>query len=264
VEAGAEPARDARALIKKYGRTVVVDRVTLRVERGRVHGLLGPNGSGESTCLHMIAGLLAPDSGHIALDGVPVRSKDSRQALGFAPDDLPLPAALTGREYLVLHDALRARDDLQAALDIVAVFSMERHLERPIAEYSHGMQRKLQLAAAIMHRPALLVLDEPYRGLDPESSAVLRSIIEAYARTGHAVLVATHDMLRAERDCDAVSIIDNGTVRAAGAPATLIAERERCSTLEDVFLEVTGRAADARRTIAWAETAFSMPRKENR
>lgn len=239
-----EAVLSAEALSKRYGARTVLDDVSIEVRRGRIHGLLGPNGSGKTTALHIVTGLIRPDRGRVRVLGIDGQDKASREEVGFAPDDLPLPGALTGREFLLFHDALRGRDDSARAAVLTEMLGISGDLDTPVAEYSHGMQRKLQLVAAVMHEPAVLILDEPFRGLDPDAARGVRRLLLAYADGGRAVLVATHDMLRAERDCDEVTILDHGAVVAAGAADRLMAEAS-CGSLEDVFLHVTGRADDA-------------------
>jgi ABC-2 type transport system ATP-binding protein len=248
---------DAHALTKRYRRTPVLDDVSIAIEPGMIHGLLGPNGSGKTTCLHLVTGLLEPDGGTVLVGGVDVASPASRRLFGFAPDDLPLPGALTGREYLAVHDALRGRDDRARAAELADLLRIVDALDRPVGDYSHGMRRKLQLVAAVMHDPLLLVLDEPFRGLDPESAASLRGLLVAFARAGRAVLVATHDLLRAHRDCGVVTILDRGSVVASGSPDRLLADHPRARTLDDVFLTVTGRAEEAEQRLERLDAAFA-------
>lgn len=242
---GLDPSRDdvleAEGVTKRYGRATAASEVSLTVKAGQVHGLLGPNGSGKSTILHVLTGLLRADEGSVFVGELPIDEKASRASMGFAPDDLPLPGALTGREYIDLHDSMRSRHDLDAALVLAAGLGLGDDLDKQIGQYSHGMKRKIQVIAALMHRPAVLVLDEPFRGLDPDAAAVLRHLIVSFTGGGGGVLVATHDMLRAERDCDRVTILDHGSVVATGAPRDLVESTPGASTLEDVFLTVTGR-----------------------
>lgn len=175
----------------------------------------------------------------VEINGVPIEDKASRQWIGFAPDDLPLPLSLTGSEYLDLHHRLRKRDDREVAGQFAEVLGLTTAFGRSISGYSHGMKRKLQLIAAIMHSPDLLILDEPFRGLDPEAASVLRDLLKMFADSGGAVLIATHDMLRAELDCDRVLILNNGESAALGSPADLKTQHGGLDTLEAVFLHAT-------------------------
>lgn len=249
------PTLTAAELRKSYGGTTVLDGFEIELQRGAIHGLLGPNGSGKTTCLHILTGLLDADDGWVEVDGAPITSKSSRAAIGFAPDDLPLPASMTGREYLRFHDAMRRRTDAEAAAVLASAFGLEHALDQQLVQYSHGMRRKIQLVAAVMHGPELLVLDEPFRGLDPDASESLRALLHAFAGSGRAVLIATHDMLRAERDCSAVTILHEGRIVATGAVAELV---DHTSTLEDVFLQSTG--LDRRRGAVAATLSALFPR----
>ncbi len=226
---------------KHYGRLAALDRLDVELEPGLVHGLLGPNGSGKSTCLHLITGLLQPTRGTVHVNGHPAGSVQARAVTGFAPDDLPLPLTLTGYELLQFHDRLRGRDDLTVTgLTLAATLGIADSLDRQIGEYSHGMRRKVQLVAATMHRPRLLVLDEPFRGLDPEAAAALREIIHTVPAYGGTVLIATHDMVHAELDCANVLILAGGRQVALGSPVELLAACPGARNLEDVFFSTTG------------------------
>jgi ABC-2 type transport system ATP-binding protein len=244
-------------ITKRYGRSTVLHSFTVEVGSGSVHGLLGPNGSGKSTCLHILCGLIDADEGAVVIHGTPMTAPQSRRMLGFAPDDLPLPGSLTGAEYLRFHDALRHRDDHRRAAQLCAELDLrEADLDRMLAEYSHGMRRKVQLVAALMHRPRLLVLDEPYRGLDPAASAALRELVDAFADQGGAVLVATHDMLRAERDCQEVTILHEGRVVGRGTPDQLM-RSTHAHDLESVFLRLTSGVPRPDRHALMGATLFS-------
>lgn len=238
---------EAEGLTKRYGKSTVVDTVSFTIPAGVVAGLLGPNGAGKSTCLHMLTGVVPPDAGRVSIGGIPVSEPSAKLGFGFAPDDLPLPEALTGREYLVFHDRLRGRTDLERALEIVDAFDIVSAVDRQIAEYSHGMKRKIQLAAALMHTPDLLILDEPFRGLDPDATAVLSHLVGSMSRSGCSVLMATHDLARAETMCDEVVILDRGRVAATGQPQDLVHRFGRGESLETAFLVMTGRERDASR-----------------
>jgi len=271
-------------LRKAYGATVAVDGLSLRVEPGEVLGLLGPNGAGKSTTVHLALGLLAPDAGTVRVDGLGAPTDPAvRRHLGLAPQALALYADLTGEEnlrflgrvYGLSGPALEARVDW--ALDFAGL--TERRADR-VGTYSGGMQRRLNLAAALLHQPKLVLLDEPTAGVDPQSrNAIIERILEL-KRGGLTVVYTTHYMEEAERLCDRVAIVDHGKVLAldtvpnlkrthgavpvlvatvagqvrrlptpdpAGALTRLVAEAtvedfhvERAD-LEQVFLKLTGR-----------------------
>jgi ABC-2 type transport system ATP-binding protein len=246
-------------LSKSYGRRNVLRGVTFALDAGQVYGVLGPNGSGKSTCLHSIAGVIDRDAGVVEVGGLSIDDVRSRLLYGFAPDDLPLIGALTGREFLQLHDRLRGRNDFDRAVDLLVAFDLERDLDLQIEGYSHGMKRKIQLIAAVMHSPQLLILDEPFRGLDPDAVIVLRQLIDTLVGNGKAVVVATHDMARAERDCDQVIILDRGSVVAHGSPDGLVETFGRGKDLETAFLVITGREGESQLKRQLITDAFERP-----
>ncbi|NDG65140.1 MAG: ABC transporter ATP-binding protein, partial [Planctomycetes bacterium] len=207
--------RDVR---RAFGSLQAVDGVSLKVDRAEVVGLLGPNGAGKSTTVAMATGLLKPDSGEVEVVGFgnPMRASVRRQ-IGLAPQELALYEGLTGFETLVffsrLYGASIHRDAIQCGLDEVGLAS--RAHDR-VGHYSGGMKRRLNLAVALIHKPSLLVLDEPTAGVDPQSRAHVREIIRRHAAAGCAVLVTTHDMEEAEKICDRIAVMDQGVIRAHG------------------------------------------------
>lgn len=235
---------DARGISLARGSRQVLQPVDLVVRAGRSHALLGPNGAGKTTTLSLLTGLLPTRTGRVEVEGIDIREPAARALIGYAPDDLPLPAALTGREYLVLHDRLRRRDDSDRAEALCTLLGIRSALARQIAEYSHGMRRKLQFVAAVMHDPLVLVLDEPYRGLDPRSAALVQRYLEGIVSAGRAVLVATHDLLRAERDSDWVWLIDSGRLVAEGT-ASEVRSAADAPDLGAAFARLTHGALDA-------------------
>lgn len=235
------PPLDVRDVSKRYGRTQALDRFTLQVDPGEIVAITGPNGAGKTTALRIITGLNPPTHGTVLLSGLPHSDPKSRVGLGFAPDDLSPPGHLTGREFLRFHDAMRGRADTPRALTLAEVFEVGEALDRPIADYSHGMTRKIQVIGAVMHAPTLLVLDEPFRGLDAEAAASLRSLLLTLRNRGTAVLVATHDLPLAERMMDRVLILSRGVIVEEGTPEAVVRSRGGGS-LEEAFLLATGPA----------------------
>jgi ABC-2 type transport system ATP-binding protein len=228
-------------LSKRYGRRLVLDSVSAEVPDGQITALLGPNGAGKSTMLHAIVGLLVPDHGGVSVvraDG----SLGGAGEIGFCPDDLPMAELLTGNEYLELVKGVRrvhVRTVVQRSL--LRGMRLDSARNALIGTYSHGMRRKLQLIAALLHAPSALVLDEPLRGLDPESASIMKHLLRRYADRGGAVLLSTHDLLAAEQLCDRVLVLDDGSLRAE---TDLDALRSGGSdgSLESGFLAVTGLA----------------------
>ena len=228
-------------LTKMYGRRTGVEGVSFGVEAGEIVGLLGPNGSGKSTTLHCVTGILAPTSGTVEITGFDHARPAAKDGFGFVPDDLPLPESLRPPEVLALHRRLRARFDHELAEELFELVGLVDHRDKYVGEFSHGMKRKLQLVVALAHRPRLLIMDEPMRGLDPEAAIIVKTLLEMFREQGGGVLVATHDLLAAEYYCDRVVILTHGRVIASGQPAELMSEAG-VDTLEDLFVDVTGLA----------------------
>lgn len=233
-----------RQISKRYRRDVALLDLDLEIRAGEIHGLLGSNGSGKTTALHIITGIIPADRGTVHHLGIPLTEPASRLQFGFAPDDLAVPLGLTGTEFLQLHDSFRSRADFSRAEEYAEVFDVHDALSRPMAAYSHGMKRKLQLVAALMHEPSLLILDEPFRGLDPQTSAVLEDAITFFTTTGGSVLMATHDLLRAEHHCHSLTMLHRGSTVARGVPKNLVHEH---GSLHACFTNSTGTQAEAQR-----------------
>lgn len=249
-----------RHVSKNYGAARAVDRLDLELSPGEVFGLLGPNGAGKTTTLHMVVGLSAPDEGEVELSdlGSPLRA-NVRRAIGYAPQSLCLYDELTARENVELMAGLyglsgrEKRDAAQGALTTVALAD---RADQRAGTFSVGMKRRLTLATAIVHRPRLLVLDEPTAGVDPQSRNAIFDNLRSLAASGVTVLYTTHFMEEAELLCDRVAIIDRGTILALGTVAELLAGRgerhdarrgpreaddTRRGGLEALFLDLTGR-----------------------
>jgi|KBSSwiStaDraftv2_1062776.scaffolds.fasta_scaffold167215_2 ABC-2 type transport system ATP-binding protein len=232
---------EIRGLTRRYGSLIAVDALDLEVRRGEILGFLGPNGAGKTTTLRCSSGLLRPHAGVIRVAGFDLEQEPrrARAAMGFVPDRPFLYPRLTAREFLDLVGALydvpapRAReraDEILTRLDLGA----ER--DDLIETYSLGMRQKVAVAAAVLHDPPLLLLDEPLGGLDPQSARALKDLLRERAAAGHGVLVSTHLLDVAERLCDRVAIVSHGRLRASGTLDELRRE-SGATTLEDVFLE---------------------------
>jgi len=212
-------------LRKSFGSVRALDGVSFHAARGEVLGLLGPNGAGKSTALAICTGLLVPDSGSVELGnaGSP-RSPAARRLIGLAPQQIALYEDLTARENLVflarihgVEDPVRRSDEL---LDMVGLLPRARDRVRT---YSGGMQRRLNLAAAIVHDPPVILLDEPTAGVDPQSRSGILELVQRLAAEGRAVIYTTHYMEEAQRLCSRVAIVDQGRVLATGTVPELIA-----------------------------------------
>jgi ABC-2 type transport system ATP-binding protein len=239
---------ETRGLVKRYGDKLAVNNVSFDVRSGEVFGFLGPNGAGKTTTIKMIVGLLQPTAGTIRMAGHDVQAEPlgAKAASGYVPDTPNLYAKLTGRELLRFVGDLYGLDRGQAARridELLRMFDLAAAADDTIDSYSHGMQQKTSLAAALMHDPRVLVLDEPTVGLDPKSARLIKDILRQMADRGAAVMLSTHILEIAERMCDRVGIIDHGQLIAVGTMDELRAMSSSGeASLEDIFLGLTGGA----------------------
>ena len=225
-------------LAKSYGRTVAVRDVTFSVAEGTVYGLIGANGAGKTTTLSILAGLLAPDSGRASILGTAVRTGAQAVAhdIGFYSAQYPFFDYLTGREILTLTGLTHSvpREHLEARItDLLTLFDLEAAADHYVYEYSQGMRQKLGLATAMVHAPRVLMLDEPFDGLDATSQVRLVTTLRAIAAKAKTVLLTSHDLSLVERVCDRVGILHDGCIsREIEAPAG--------GTLESVLWQTVG------------------------
>ena len=242
---------EARDLSKRYGDKVAVNHLSFDVYNGEVFGFLGPNGAGKTTTLKMIVGLLQPTSGAVNVAGydIQTQSRLAKASCGYVPDTPNLYAKLTGRELLRFVSDLYDLDRHQAvrrADELLRMFDLTSAADDTVDSYSHGMQQKTSLAAALMHDPKVLVLDEPTVGLDPKSARLIKDILRQLADRGAAVMLSTHILEIAERMCDRIGIINKGQLIAVGTMAELrMLDKTGQTSLEDIFLSLTGGTEEA-------------------
>jgi ABC-2 type transport system ATP-binding protein len=233
-------------LTKLYGSFVAVNDISLHVPRGVLYGFLGPNGAGKTTTLRMIAGILRPTQGRVLLGGDDVHVKPivAKQRLGFIPDRPFVYDKLTGGEFLRFTAALYGLQGpvVERRIDeLMAMFELVPWKAELTETYSHGMRQKLIIAGALVHRPDVIVVDEPMVGLDPKSARLLKELFREFVTRGGTVLMSTHTMEIAEVMCDRIAIVYRGKIAAQGTMEQL---RQQTSSegmsLEDLFLKLTG------------------------
>jgi len=245
------PLIQTQNLSKSYGEKLAVNNVSFAVNSGEVFGFLGPNGAGKTTTIKMIVGLLQPSSGTVKVAGYDVQTQamQAKAASGYVPDTPNLYAKLTGRELLRFVGDLYNQDRAQVTHridELLRMFDLVDAGDDTVDSYSHGMKQKTALAAALMHDPKVLVLDEPTVGLDPKSARLIKDILRQMAQRGSAIFLSTHILEIAERMCDRIAIISKGEVIAIGSMDELRAQGQSGdASLEDIFLSLTGGAEDA-------------------
>ena len=231
-------------LVKRYGSFTAVDGVSLDVQPGEIHGFLGPNGAGKTTTLRMIAGLLKPTSGRVLVNGHSMADDPERAkaALGFIPDRPFIYEKLTGGEFLRFVAGLYGQEGPEVehrARELLALFDLEEWRDELVESYSHGMRQKLIVSSAFVHRPDVIVVDEPHVGLDPKSIKILRDVFKEYVRRGHTIMMSTHTLETAESLCDRIAIIVGGKIAAHGTIDELRTS-SKAGDLEEIFLKLTG------------------------
>jgi ABC-2 type transport system ATP-binding protein len=236
----------ASSLTKRFGALTAVDRLDLQVGKGELFGFLGPNGAGKTTTIKMLVGLLRPTSGTASVAGYDLlREAESAKArIGYVPDSPTLYERLTAREFLefsgdLYHVPKATRDRRIVAL--LQLFELKDRADDFLSSYSRGMRQKISLAAALLHDPQVLFLDEPTVGLDPRSARQMKDILIDFCREGKTVFLSTHILEIAERMCTRVAIVNHGAIVAAGTLEQLRAMvSSDGQSLEQIFLQLTG------------------------
>ena len=234
---------EARSLTKRYSGLLAVDNVSFHIQRGEILGYLGPNGSGKSTTINMVVGLLEPSNGSVSLDGVTMADDPvaCKRRIGYVPEEPYLYTHLTAAEYLTLVGGLRGleRSRLEARIArLLQLFALHDSRYAALSAFSKGMRQRVLLAAALLHDPDLLVLDEPFSGLDVSAGLLFRTLLQLFVREGRMILFSSHRLDVVEKVCSSVVILHHGRVAAR----TGIDELQKARTspsLEEVFARVT-------------------------
>jgi ABC-2 type transport system ATP-binding protein len=234
-------AVELHGLTKRFGGAVAVDNLSLVVPQGSFYGLVGPNGAGKTTTLSMATGLLRPDAGTALIDGIDVwqHPLEAKRLVGNLADGVDLYDRLTGEQLITFSGQLFGLDRAtlsERVADLLSLLDLESSAGRMVADFSAGMTKKIALAAALVHSPRVLVLDEPFESVDPVSAANIRDILDGFVRSGGTVIVSSHSMDLVQRMCDHVAIVAAGTVLVAGT----IDEVRGSGDLETRFLDLVG------------------------
>jgi ABC-2 type transport system ATP-binding protein len=236
------PAIAVHDLRKVYEGKAAVDGLSLTVPRGSFFGFLGPNGAGKSTTIRMLTGLIPPTSGTIELLGLPMPAEETaiKQRIGLVPDDSLLFDRLTGLEFLEFVGrmySLARPMARQRATELLELFELSDQGRKIIAEYSKGMRKRVAMAASLIHKPELFLMDEPFEGVDAVGARLMKDILLDQVKNGATIFLTSHVLEVVERLCDHAAIINDGRIVAEGSMAEL---RNGSETLEDVFVRTVG------------------------
>jgi ABC-2 type transport system ATP-binding protein len=232
---------ELRNVVKKFGPFVAVDDISLKIGKGEFFGFLGPNGAGKTTTIKMMTGLFKPTSGACLINGFDIQEHpvEAKRSFGYVPDQPHLYDRLTGREFLYFIGGLYRAP----AAEVVArighygkLFEMEGFLDRPTEEYSQGMRQRVALAAALVHDPSVIIIDEPLLGLDPRSAWLVKNVLKDLTRKGLTVFMSTHLLRVVEELCDRLVIVKNGRIIYE---EVMNASPDQAGRLEEIFLEIT-------------------------
>ncbi|HEV8195093.1 MAG TPA: ABC transporter ATP-binding protein [Gemmatimonadales bacterium] len=237
-------------LTKRYGRFTAVDGINLTIPKGELYGLLGPNGAGKTTTMRMIAGILQPTSGTVKIAGIDIQQSPlvAKNKLGFIPDRPFVYDKLTGAEFLRFVSGLYGQGgpEIERRIDeLLELFELAPWKDELTESYSHGMRQKLIISSALVHRPDVIVVDEPMVGLDPKSARLLKDLLREFVTRGGTVLMSTHTLEIAEAMCDRIAIVQGGRVAVSGTMDELRSQTSSGDvSLEELFLKLTGGLAE--------------------
>ena len=264
------PAIDTERLTRRFGELVAVKQINLRVDSGQFFGFLGPNGAGKSTTIKMLTGLLEPTEGRMRILGIDLADDpiEVKRQIGVVPENLALFDRLTGAEYLNFVGRMYGLDRATTAERAAELLDFMQLADRPrtlVTDYSHGMKKKLAMAAAVIHGPNVLFLDEPFEGVDPVAAGTLKAMLQRMIARGATVFLTSHVLEIVERLCSHVAIIHKGELVAQGSVEELRAgvESRRLGnlelagvagdklSLEQIFLDIVGGARHAEQELSW-------------
>jgi ABC-2 type transport system ATP-binding protein len=271
VSATLQPSIVTRSLTRKFGDFTAVDDVNLEVAPGQFFGFLGPNGAGKSTTIKMLTGLLAPTSGEMQILGMDLvkNGPEVKRYIGVVPEGMGLFVRLTGSEYLNFVGRMYGLDretTARRAAELLEFMQLADEPKKLIADYSHGMQKKLAMAAAVIHTPKILFLDEPFEGVDAIASGTLKAMLQRMISNGATIFLTSHVLEIVERLCSHVAIINHGKLVAQGSMEELRAGVEAQATvgegaaaidsgqrltLEEMFLRIVGGSRRAEQELQW-------------
>ncbi len=253
-----------QGLTRAFGQLVAVDNVNLTVEAGQFFGFLGPNGAGKSTTIKILTGLLAPTSGSIQILGHDLIAQpvEVKRQIGVVPEGMALFGRLTGPEYLNFVGrmyGLSRETAAERAAELLDFMQLASDPKKPVTDYSHGMQKKLALAAAVIHAPKILFLDEPFEGVDAIAAGTLKAMLQGMIARGATIFLTSHVLEIVERLCSHVAIINKGQLVAqgsleelrSGVQAQVAVDSGEKLTLEEIFLRVVGGTREASQELSW-------------
>ena len=255
-------AIETTGLCKKFGNTVAVDHINLKVERGRFFGFLGPNGAGKSTTINMLIGLLDITEGEARILGKDIQKEGTsvKSQVGIVPEKLALFDRLTGFEYLKFVGRMHGleREAIkQRQTDLLNMMDLEEHACKLIVDYSSGMRKKIALAGALIHNPKLLFLDEPFEGIDAVASNMIKNLLQRLTRLGVTIFLTSHILEIVEKLCEEIAIIHQGKLVAQGRLADMRkgpevdGEHGQERSLEQIFLDIVDSDARERTPLSW-------------
>lgn len=257
-----EPLIETHGITKQFGSVQALVDLNLRIMPGEIYGLLGPNGAGKTTAIKTILGLLEPTSGWVKVAGFdPIKdSVEAKSRIGYVAENPIVYDSLSPRDFLQFVTSIRKTDQLttnEMITHLAKAFDMSQYFDSPIATISLGMKQKVALIASLIHRPSVLLLDEPLNGLDAKSSRIVKDLVSFHAQKGGAVLFSTHIMEVAEQICTRIGIIDQGRVIAEGTLDQLRGKTGGVAkTLEEVFLKLTHEEFEIADTTRMLREAF--------